>query len=249
MTRLVISLLFILLANTAQAHSLRLFAKVDDSQVTGYAFFIGGGRPADVKWVAKMNDKEIASGKTNAKGGYNFKVPESVVGDIVITVDTEEGHIATTRLALDRFGPISSQTPARVQKEKKPPITVTKLPPERFNKAGPTISGQAPVSLQGGGSPSTTTTKPVPEHPGRTGPTNSQTPTRAPGEEMPSSPVVPSSEATSRMVEDAVQRQVGPLLERIEVMDARMRFTDVMSGVFLIIGLAGIGLWARSRKR
>lgn len=207
MIRLVISLLFVLLANAAQAHSLRLFANIDDNQVTGYAFFIGGGRPADVKWIAKMNDKEIASGRTNTKGGYSFKAPESVVGDIVITVDTEEGHIATTRLAPDRFAPTGSQAPAR-----------TRHATERFDKAGPTTGGQAPASS-------------------------------APEGETPPSPAVPTSEATARMVEDAVQRQVGPLLERIEVMDARMRFTDVMSGVFLIIGLAGIGLWARSRKR
>jgi nickel transport protein len=56
-------------------------------------------------------------------------------------------------------------------------------------------------------------------------------------------------EASADLVEAAVQRQVAPLLERIEMMDDRLRFTDVMSGIFLIIGLAGIGLWARGRRR
>ena len=54
---------------------------------------------------------------------------------------------------------------------------------------------------------------------------------------------------TAALVEAAVQRQVEPLLERIEEMDSRLRMTDILSGIFLIIGLAGIGLWARGRRK
>lgn len=50
------------------------------------------------------------------------------------------------------------------------------------------------------------------------------------------------------LVEAAVQRQVEPLMEQIEQLDSRLRFTDVLSGLFLILGLAGMGLWARSRR-
>lgn len=49
-------------------------------------------------------------------------------------------------------------------------------------------------------------------------------------------------------VETAVQRQVGPLLERFEQMESRLRLADVLSGVFLILGLAGAALWARGRR-
>ena len=55
-----------------------------------------------------------------------------------------------------------------------------------------------------------------------------------------------SSSETADLVAAAVQRQVEPLLERIEEMDSRMRFSDIVSGIFLIIGLAGIGLWAKA---
>ena len=59
----------------------------------------------------------------------------------------------------------------------------------------------------------------------------------------------PSDEAgLAALVEAAVQRQVAPLMERIEQMDARLRYADILSGVFLILGLAGIGLWARGRR-
>lgn len=55
-------------------------------------------------------------------------------------------------------------------------------------------------------------------------------------------------EETARLVEAAVQREVEPLLKRIEEMDSRLRLTDILSGIFLIIGLAGMALWARGRK-
>lgn len=61
-------------------------------------------------------------------------------------------------------------------------------------------------------------------------------------------PVV-SDARIAALLETAVQRQVEPLLERIEQMDSRLRFTDMLSGVFLILGLAGMGLWARGRRR
>jgi len=49
-------------------------------------------------------------------------------------------------------------------------------------------------------------------------------------------------------VEAAVQRQVGPLLERFEQLETRLRLADVLSGVFLILGLAGAALWVRGRR-
>ncbi|WP_018390015.1 hypothetical protein [Ancylobacter sp. FA202] len=60
-------------------------------------------------------------------------------------------------------------------------------------------------------------------------------------------PIDPDARLAS-LVESAVQRQVAPLMERIEQMDARLRYADILSGVFLILGLAGIGLWARGRR-
>lgn len=51
------------------------------------------------------------------------------------------------------------------------------------------------------------------------------------------------------LIEAAVQRQVEPLEERIEAMDSRLRFVDALSGVFLILGLGGMALWAKGRRR
>lgn len=174
-------LLSLLIATPATAHSLRLFARVEGNAVGGYAFFIGGGRPAGVKWVASMGEVMIASGETDAQGRYRFTVPDPVLDMIAVTVDTGEGHVATAKLPLARFG---------------------------------LVAGAVEVASAS-----------VP----------------------PGDPAVDA--AAARMVEAAVERQVGPLMERIEAMDARMRFTDILSGIFLIIGLAGMALWARGRGR
>lgn len=63
-------------------------------------------------------------------------------------------------------------------------------------------------------------------------------------------PAAPATDAPlAALVEAAVQRQVEPLMEQIDRMESRLRFTDMLSGVFLILGLAGMGLWARGRRR
>lgn len=187
MIRVFLILLSILVAGPAAAHSLRLFAKVDGDKVSGYAFFIGGGRPAGVNWVAKMGEQTVAAGKTGKDGDYSFAAPDTVIDGISITVDTGEGHIATTLLKPDRFSIVG---------------TTAAAPQVEATASGGAVAATPPLS----------------------------------------------GDVTARLVEEAVERQVGPLLERIEAMDARMRFTDIMSGIFLILGLAGMALWARGRK-
>nr|HMN85597.1 cobalamin biosynthesis protein CbiM [Bauldia sp.] len=43
--RLVLALAVVLVASPALAHRLKLFATVGDGAISGYGFFIGGGRP------------------------------------------------------------------------------------------------------------------------------------------------------------------------------------------------------------
>ena len=188
----VLGLALMLIASTpADAHRLKIFATVDGDAVTGYAFFIGGGRARGTPWTATSAEATVASGATDDEGRFRFTPPRPVIDAITVTVDTREGHIASAT-----------------------------LPPGRF--AGIATTGDAsppPADIPDAGS-------------------------AAPSEPPP----VPAPD-TAALVEAAVQRQVEPLLERIEEMDARLRFTDIMSGIFLIAGLAGIGLWARSRSR
>lgn len=177
-----LSLLILLavMAGPAAAHRLKVFATVEGHDITGYAFFVGGGRARDSAWAAKdAAGTLLANGKTGSDGTYRFTAPRPVTADITVTVNTGEGHVATATVKATRLG------------------------------------GAA-----------TAQASPAPAATGET---------------------TPPPSATDE-IEAAVQRQIEPLLERIEAMDSRLRLTDIMSGLFLIIGLAGIGLWYRGRK-
>jgi len=50
-------------------------------------------------------------------------------------------------------------------------------------------------------------------------------------------------------IEAAVARQIRPLLEAQAEARSRIRFNDVMGGIGMIVGLAGVALWARTRAR
>lgn len=167
-------------AGPAQAHRLKVFAAVAGGEVSGYAFFIGGGRPQGAAWVARDgNGKLLAEGETDAQGGFRFALPDQVGTGLTVTVDTHEAHIASATLPAARLGAPAAAAPP-------PAATAAPPPPE-----GPQVA---------------------------------------------------------ELVDAAVQRQVEPLLERIEAMDSRLRFVDILSGIFLIIGLAGMTLWLRARR-
>lgn len=182
MIRLLLPLLLAMaFAGPAQAHKLKVFATVEGGEVTGYAFFIGGGRAAGAAWTAKdPAGTTLASGTTDGEGSFAFPVPQPPV-DATMTVDTREGHVAAATLPASRFGGGAAVSP--------PPA----------DGAAPAVEAEGEARL-------------------------------------------------AALVEAAVQRQVTPLMERIEQMDDRLRLADVMSGIFLILGLAGMALWAKGRR-
>src|SRR5690606_18357004 len=61
MTRSIPAVLFLILsvaaASPAAAHKLKVFATVDGDAVTGYAFFVGGGRAAWAPWTARQGQE------------------------------------------------------------------------------------------------------------------------------------------------------------------------------------------------
>lgn len=54
--------------------------------------------------------------------------------------------------------------------------------------------------------------------------------------------------ALAALVEGAVERAVAPLEEQIDALQSRMRLTDIVSGVVLILGLGGMLLYFRGRR-
>ncbi|QFR33728.1 cobalamin biosynthesis protein CbiL [Ancylobacter sp. TS-1] len=186
MKRLAAALLLFLLAFAApaQAHKLKVFATVAGDSIAGYAFFIGGGRARGTPWIAKDSaGATLISGTTDAEGRFAFALPPEATGDVTVTVDTREGHIASATLTAARLAGGAAPSPS------------------------PAAATDSPVST------------------------------------------IADTRPLEAAIEAAVQRQVEPLLERIEELDARLRVTDIVSGVFLILGLAGMALWARGRRK
>ena len=176
MRRLAILLLVLALPQAALAHKLRVFAAVEDGAVTGYAFFVGGGRPQDVPWqITDATGAVLAEGRTDDAGVYRWTPPAPQ--DLTVTVNAEDGHFASATVTAARFGG-----------QEAPPVA------------------------------------------------------------QPETPAVTAPAPDDEAVAAAVRREMLPLLERIEEMDNRLRFTDVISGVFLIQGAAGGILWLRGRK-
>ncbi|WP_235816301.1 cobalamin biosynthesis protein CbiL [Phaeovulum vinaykumarii] len=223
---LLILLLALVSASPAAAHALRVFARLEGDQISGYGFFIGGGRPRDVEWVAQMGGAPLARGRTDAEGAFRFPVPEPVTGDLKITVNTAEGHIASTTLAQSRLLPAQGAPGATTPSAQLPGPATTGPSTTGPSTTGPAYPGQiAPQGL-----------RPAPAAP-------------APAAPPPTAPAQPATaQPTTAEIERAVAAQVAPVLERLEQMDARMRLTDLVAGLSLIFGIAGMLLWARSRR-
>jgi nickel transport protein len=166
------------LPGPAFAHKLKVFATLKQGEITGYAFFVGGGRPNGVPFeIGTAAGDRLAAGRTDAEGGFHWTAPGP--GDYVVTVNAEDGHVATASIPAARFDTAAA-------------------PP-----APPSVSASPAL-------------KPSP----------------------------PAADIEA-LVTAAVQREILPLREEIEAMDSRLRLTDIVSGVFLILGAAGGVLWLR----
>ena len=108
----------------AEAHRLRLFATVTGDTVSGYAFFVGGGRPQGVPvTVRDAAGAIVATVVTDANGAFSFR-PDPP-GALTLSVDAGDGHAATATLAADRFSPV----PAGAAPATAPPPTGSALAP------------------------------------------------------------------------------------------------------------------------
>ncbi|MDD3446991.1 MAG: carboxypeptidase-like regulatory domain-containing protein [Zavarzinia sp.] len=189
MKRLVLALALILaVVEPATAHRLKLFATVEDGAITGYAFFIGGGRPEGSTIVIRdAQGIEVHRTATDAEGRFAWTPPAP--GAFTVTVDAMDGHMAEARLDAQRFGAV--------------------------------VDAAVPAAPAPPGNAVSTGTPPAPA----------------------------DTAMIERAVDRAVERQLRPLLEAYDAAEGRVRFNDVVSGIGMIVGLAGIGLWASSRRK
>ncbi len=164
----------------AQAHRLKLFATLEGETISGYAFFVGGGRAQDADLRIKDEaGHEIAQLTTDKSGAYSYKAPQTQTYHLI--ANTGDGHVAEATIDKGRF------------------------------------SGASAAAL-------------------------------APDEDD-----TPAAAATTaqieRAVDAAVARQLRPLMEAYEAAESRTRFNDIMGGIGMIIGLAGLALWSSARRK
>jgi nickel transport protein len=86
------------MAAPASAHRLKVFASAIGDSIEGEAYFVGSGPAAGVAVTLRDGaDKVLSSGTTGPDG--RFALPVSGAGDIVVTVDAQDGHVARFTVA------------------------------------------------------------------------------------------------------------------------------------------------------
>lgn len=98
-------------AGPASAHRLKVFASAIGSSIEGEAYFVGSGPAAGVDVTLRDAEKKLLqSGKTGPDG--HFALPASGTGDITVTVDAEDGHVAHFTVAASELDPAPAPPPA-----------------------------------------------------------------------------------------------------------------------------------------
>ncbi|TBW40638.1 cobalamin biosynthesis protein CbiM [Siculibacillus lacustris] len=196
-------------APAAEAHRLKLFVAVEGLTISGYAFFVGGGRPQDVDFLVKDGTgAAVDRGRTDAEGAFSWNAKRPA--DYLLAVDTGDGHFAEEKIPADRFSPDAAAASAG---------------PASASPATPRPGVAAAASPE-----STSAIAPPPACP---------------------TPVDPATfvQLTEVAVDRAVARQLRPLIEAQTLAEGRLRFNDVMGGIGMIVGLAGLGAWGLARRR
>jgi nickel transport protein len=108
MRSFLLALLLLMAAmSPAAAHRLKLFATVEAGAIVGYAFFVGGGRPAMAMLLVRdANGTEVHRGGTDAAGAFRWQPP--AVATYRLVVHAGDGHSASTTITADRLGGVAS---------------------------------------------------------------------------------------------------------------------------------------------
>jgi nickel transport protein len=88
---------------TAQAHKLKAFATAVGADVSGYAYFVPGGRAQEAEVSVTLPDgKVVAQLHTNDRGEFSFTAGSAV--DHMILIDAGDGHEASYTVKASEIG-------------------------------------------------------------------------------------------------------------------------------------------------
>jgi len=102
----------------------------------------------------------------------------------------------------------------------------------------------AAETLQGASSSPTTPPPAAPNPDAGSSPTRTQPPADITASRVP----LDHDPALIGAIEQALARQTHPLAERLNALEERVRFQDVLGGIGYILGLTGLALWWRCRR-
>ncbi len=213
--------LLLVVATTASAHKIMLFAVVEGNAVTGYAYAPGGVRlPNNVITVFGPNDQRLGTTKTDAQGNFTY-APKSRC-DLRFELNTGDGHLASYTIQAGELPPTlaGGQTATSATPPAAAPAAAPPTPPTQRHQA----------------------TAPCP------GGVGAHCPPNAPCRAGVNATV--GDEQLATMVDRAVSRHVTPLREQLDDYEQKVRLHDVLGGIGYIIGLAGMAAyWLAKREK
>ena len=97
-------------AAPAWSHKLKVFATAEGTRLVGYAYFIPGGRPRQIKvTVTDADGKVLAATATDDEGHFQIEAKRRV--DHHITVGGGDGHVATYTIRAEELPDSLSPSP------------------------------------------------------------------------------------------------------------------------------------------
>ncbi|MCS7305470.1 MAG: carboxypeptidase-like regulatory domain-containing protein [Thermoguttaceae bacterium] len=206
--------------SAAWAHKIYLHAEVVGQKIQGRAYFRGGAAAQEATLQVFLPDgRKLLETKTDANGQFSFSAPARC--NYRLVVDTGDGHGAETVLS-------ASELPESLPPlEQIPSPLIEKLP--SLSEEKPPSSSLAPslgVSGQSG-------TAAFPRE------RSAQQNVPPPG----------NPEQWQQWIEEAVRRQIAPLASRLEQMEDRLRWSDVLGGIGYIVGLTGLGFYLLGMRK
>jgi nickel transport protein len=102
---------FLAATGNAAAHKLKLFAAAAGDTVSGYGFFVGGGRPAGAALVARdAGGNTVWRGTTGDDGSFSFTV--AAPAGLTLSIDAGDGHAAEATIAGGGSAPVPPSSAA-----------------------------------------------------------------------------------------------------------------------------------------
>uniref|UniRef100_B8DP18 Additional component NikL of nickel ECF transporter n=1 Tax=Nitratidesulfovibrio vulgaris (strain DSM 19637 / Miyazaki F) TaxID=883 RepID=B8DP18_NITV9 len=211
-------------ASPALAHRVNIFAWVEGGAIRCESSFSSGNPTREAKVTARLAGSNTVMGTavTDAKGRCALPITSELraaKADLVIEVQAGEGHRNTWTMPAEEY-----------------------LAAPVVESAAATPADPAPPAASSAAPQAASDIAPAQNAPRAAVP--------SPSAAGPSAGAAIDEVALRRIVAEAVAEQVAPLRHSLAAMQSGgPRMSDVAGGIGYIVGLAGIALWARSRRR